>query len=55
MPPASCSTAGPGRLGPAALRRSRAVWDSAASLKGRTIRLTGFATPKDSSGWQPAD
>ncbi|MDH6577835.1 TIGR03943 family protein [Kitasatospora sp. MAP5-34] len=30
---------------------ARAVWDSSGSLKGRRVRLTGFATSKDGGGW----
>lgn len=31
---------------------SRAVWDDKGSLRGRTLRLTGFVTPKDAGGCQ---
>ncbi|MFE9551959.1 TIGR03943 family putative permease subunit [Streptomyces sp. NPDC006703] len=31
---------------------SRAVWDEKGSLKGRTVRLTGFVTPQGSDSWQ---
>ncbi|GAA2136292.1 TIGR03943 family protein [Kitasatospora kazusensis] len=30
---------------------SRAVWDDKGSLKGRTVRLTGFVTPVDATTW----
>jgi uncharacterized repeat protein (TIGR03943 family) len=29
----------------------RAVWDRGRSLKGRTVKLTGFVTPKRGGGW----
>jgi uncharacterized repeat protein (TIGR03943 family) len=29
----------------------RAVWDKAESLRGRTVELTGFVTPKKGGGW----
>ncbi|WP_324610219.1 TIGR03943 family putative permease subunit [Streptomyces sp. WM6378] len=31
---------------------SRAVWDEKGSLKGRTVRLTGFVTPANPDSWQ---
>lgn len=31
---------------------SRAVWDGSGSLKGRTVRLTGFVTPGGGDSWQ---
>ncbi|KOU36338.1 hypothetical protein ADK54_34155 [Streptomyces sp. WM6378] len=31
---------------------SRAVWDEKASLKGRTVRLTGFVAPGNATAWQ---
>ncbi|MFJ8386566.1 TIGR03943 family putative permease subunit [Streptomyces sp. NPDC094438] len=31
---------------------SRAVWDEKGSLKGRTVRLTGFVTPHNDAAWQ---
>ncbi|AUG81181.1 hypothetical protein CFP65_6530 [Kitasatospora sp. MMS16-BH015] len=31
---------------------SRAVWDANASLRGRTVRLTGFVTPKEGADWR---
>ncbi|MFI6683940.1 TIGR03943 family putative permease subunit [Streptomyces sp. NPDC050485] len=31
---------------------SRAVWDEKGSLKGRTVRLTGFVTPHNGTAWQ---
>lgn len=30
---------------------ARADWDTSAALKGRRVRLTGFATPKNGGGW----
>lgn len=30
---------------------TRAYWDTAASLEGRTLRLTGFVTPRPEGGW----
>jgi uncharacterized repeat protein (TIGR03943 family) len=30
---------------------SRAYWDTAASLEGRTLRLTGFVTTRPEGGW----
>jgi uncharacterized repeat protein (TIGR03943 family) len=29
----------------------RAVWDAGTSLDGRTVRLTGFVTPRPGGGW----
>jgi uncharacterized repeat protein (TIGR03943 family) len=29
----------------------RALWDDSASLEGRTVSLTGFASPDESGGW----
>ncbi|GGU29832.1 TIGR03943 family protein [Streptomyces violascens] len=31
---------------------SRAVWDEKGSLKGRTVRLTGFVAPGNATAWQ---
>ncbi|MFD7169797.1 TIGR03943 family putative permease subunit [Streptomyces violascens] len=31
---------------------SRAVWDEKGSLKGRTLRLTGFVAPGNATAWQ---
>ncbi|MBD0742273.1 TIGR03943 family protein [Streptomyces sp. CBMA152] len=31
---------------------SRAVWDEKGSLRGRTVRLTGFVTPQSADAWQ---
>jgi uncharacterized repeat protein (TIGR03943 family) len=29
----------------------RATWDEGRSLRGRTVRLSGFVTPRDTGGW----